>query len=715
MKKQIISVKAEPLRFPLITCSNRAKAYTEIKLFCTVTCLKAEPLRFPLRTFSNRAKSYTGIKLFYTVTCLILAAVLAVGTFSAMPVSAAIDMENLPVPLSNAKEASEKFERTIPKLKSAGNGSTLSWEAVEGALYYNIYKKDANGAYKETASTFDTKYGTGWYGYYGSFERGEYKVRAVTYTYSDKKVYSRFSNAAKLGYEAEDAPCGSGVEGDYEEEYDEAYDDDADTSYSEAADVSSGAPPVGDDDCYEDLNTEEYGSYAESGYKNVAISPLSTFSADVDTASYANLRRLINDNRAIPADAVRIEEMLNYFDYDYVQPKNNAFKINTELSDCPWNSRAQLLTVGIQGKDLAETPNSNLVFLVDTSGSMSWEDKLPLAVKSIKMLSKTMNKNDRISIVTYSGEERVILAGARGTQVKTVSDLTSLLDADGSTNGESGIKAAYALAEKYYIEGGNNRIIMMTDGDLNVGISSEDELKRLIEEKRNSGVYFSVLGFGDGNIKDNKMETLADNGNGSYHYIDTAKEAAKVLVEERNSTLYTIAKDVKIQVEFNPANVKSYRLIGYDNRRLENEDFTDDTKDAGDVGAGHSVTAVYEIIPADGKTGQTLKYQQNSKTADTDDLLTVKVRYKDPESLKSVTITSVVNKNSYSKTKSENMKLVCAVTEFGLTVKNSDYKGDASAAYAYNYAKSLKDPDTYEKELAKLIDKYMKQYENKDD
>lgn len=660
----------------------------------------------------------------------ILAAVMAVGTFSAMPVSATINMENLPVPLSNAKEASDKFEKTIPKLKSVGNGSSLSWEPVEGALYYNIYKKDSTGAYKETASTFDTKWGIeygNWY-YYGSFGSGDYKIRAVTYTYSDKKVYSRFSNAVHCGgstYEDEymEFPsAGAAVD----EADDDLYSEEADyEDYDEAADVSSGAPPVGEIedlnayydvyDYYEELNTEEYGSYAESGYKNAATTPLSTFSADIDTASYANLRRLINDNRTIPADAVRIEEMLNYFDYDYVQPKNNAFKINTELSDCPWNSKAQLLTIGIQGKDLEGAPSSNLVFLVDTSGSMSSEDKLPLAVKSINMLAKTMDKKDRISIVTYSGEERVILAGARGTQVKTVSDLASRLDADGSTNGESGIKAAYELAEKYYIDGGNNRIIMMTDGDLNVGISSENELKKLIEEKRKSGVYFSVLGFGDGNIKDNKMETLADNGNGSYHYIDTAKEAAKVLVEERNSTLYTIAKDVKIQVEFNPANVKSYRLIGYDNRRLENEDFNDDAKDAGDVGAGHSVTAVYEIIPADGKTGQTLKYQQNSKTADTDDLLTAKVRYKNPESGKSVTITSVVNKGSYSETKSENMKLVCAVTEFGLAVKNSDYKGDASAAYAHSFAKSLKDPDTYEKELAKLIEKYMKQYENKDD
>lgn len=646
----------------------------------------------------------------------ILSAVMVFGTFSAMPVSAAIDMENLPVPISSKKEVTEKFERTVPKLRSNGR-EKFSWKAVEGALYYEIYYKGTHeNEFRKLDTTFDTNY--------VSYYEGDYKVRAVTYTYTDVKMYSRFSNKISIvDYDVEDAPSYAGASGD--NDYDTvsdagaAYDEEADYDEAEddvaSEDAVSAAASVGEwDSDGEYFNTEEYGSYAESGYKNAAITPLSTFSADVDTASYANLRRLINDNRKIPTDAVRIEEMLNYFDYDYVQPKNNAFKINTELSDCPWNDKAQLLTIGLQGKDLTETPDSNLVFLIDTSGSMYSEDKLELAVKSIKMLSKTMSKKDRISIVTYSGEERVILAGARGTQVKTVADLLSLLSAYGVTNGESGIKAAYELAEKYYIEGGNNRIILVTDGDLNVGISSEDELKKLIEEKRESGVYFSVLGFGDGNIKDNKMETLADNGNGSYHYIDTAKEATKVLVEERNSTLYTIAKDVKIQVEFNPANVKSYRLIGYDNRRLENEDFTNDAKDAGDVGAGHSVTAVYEIIPADGKSGQTLKYQQNSKTADTDDLLTVKVRYKNPEDGKSVTITNVVNKNSYKKEMSDNMKLVCAVTEFGLVAKNSDYKGTANAAQAMKYANSIKNPDTYEKELAKLIDKYIKQYQTKE-
>ncbi|MDE6132899.1 MAG: DUF3520 domain-containing protein, partial [Oscillospiraceae bacterium] len=357
---------------------------------------------------------------------------------------------------------------------------------------------------------------------------------------------------------------------------------------------------------------------------------------------------------------------------------------------------------------LAETPASNLVFLVDTSGSMDMREKIDLVIKSIKTLSKTMTDKDRISIVTYSGEERIILAGAKGTQIKTVSAITSLLYADGSTNGESGINAAYALAEKYFIKDGNNRIILMTDGDLNVGISSEEELTKLIEEKRKSGVYFTVLGFGKDNIKDNKMEALADNGNGSYHYIDTAREAYKVLSDERNSTLFTIAGDVKIQVEFNPATVKSYRLIGYDNRRMANEDFYNNAKDAGEVGAGQSVTALYEIVPANGAGKESLKYQETSGNAATSELLTIKVRCKNAESGKVQQYTKTVSKEDYSKTMSDGMKLACAVSEFGLTLKDSSYKGNATAQSALKLAQSIDDPDVYTKELISLIKKYIK-------
>lgn len=648
----------------------------------------------------------------------ILAAVLTLGTLPAVTASAKIDLDDLPTPISSKEVKS--FEKAKPKLKKDNElyyNEKLTWSEVDGALYYEVYRRaPEGGSYSKFCETLDR------YCYLDDY--GQYRVRAVTFTYDDKKKYSDYSNTILYGYNSK-------------YDYGDCYDDDdyevdacapvEDGGYD--YDVSAGAPPMGDEDDlpaeedyeesedyydeaadYDFPNTEEYKHNDESGYKNPAITPLSTFSADVDTASYANVRRLINDSDNVPADAVRIEEMLNYFDYSYPKPEKSTFNINTELTDCPWNSGSQLLKVGIQGKDLVETPSSNLVFLVDTSGSMGWskEEKIDLVIKSIKTLSKTMTEKDRISIVTYSGEERIVLAGAKGTQIKTVSAITSLLDTDGGTNGESGINAAYALAEKYFIEGGNNRIILMTDGDLNVGISSEEELTKLIEEKRKSGVYFTVLGFGKDNIKDNKMEALADNGNGSYHYIDTAREAYKVLSAERNSTLFTIAGDVKIQVEFNPANVKSYRLIGYDNRRMANEDFYNNAKDAGEVGAGQSVTALYEIIPASGTSKESLKYQETSGSAVTGELLTIKVRYKNAENGKIQQVTEVVNKEDYSKTMSDGMKLACAAAEFGLTLKDSDYKGSSAAQSALKLAQSIENPDVYAKELISLIKKYIK-------
>ena len=644
----------------------------------------------------------------------ILSAVIAAGTLPAISVSAKIDLDNLPTPI--ASKDVKSFEKSKPKLKkdtALYYNNQLTWSEVDGALYYEVYFRDSEkgGSYAKIAETFDCCL------YNVSY--GQYRVRAVTFTYDDKKKYSDYSNTVSYEYSSkyDYGNCYDDDDVYYEADYEE---DDYD--YEPAEEVSAGAPPMGDEEDlpeaeYEEAdydydlpNTEEYKHSEESGYKNPAITPLSTFSADVDTASYANVRRLISDGDKVPADAVRIEEMLNFFDYDYPKPAKTTFNINTELTDCPSNSGSQLLKVGIQGKDLVETPASNLVFLVDTSGSMSWEkeEKIDLVIKSIKTLSKTMTDKDRISIVTYSGEERVILAGAKGTQIKTVSALTSLLEADGSTNGESGINAAYALAEKYFIKDGNNRIILMTDGDLNVGISSEEELTKLIEEKRKSGVYFTVLGFGKENIKDNKMEALADNGNGSYHYIDTAREAYKVLSEERNSTLFTIAGDVKIQAECNPANVKSYRLIGYDNRRMANEDFTNNAKDAGEVGAGQSVTALYEIVPANGTGKESLKYQETSGNAATSELLTIKVRYKNAETGKVQQTTKIVNKEDYSKTMSDGMKLACAAAEFGLTLKGSDYKGSSTAQSALTLAQSIKDPDVYAKELINLIKKYIK-------
>lgn len=643
------------------------------------------------------------------------AAVMAMSAIPAVPVSAFIDLKNLPVPLE--EDDSKAFSKIVPELYSAksdsywrGTYTELKWKPVKGALYYKVYRKTDGEGNKCIANVFDTEYDD-----YDGNGTNEYKIKAVTFTYSDEKVLTKYSNTIEVKTAKKDEPvyydevsCDAAVEYEADEDI---CDDDSDAAYAPVPSPSIAPVSVSEtaNSSYMPVNTEEYSKSEESGYKKASISPLSTFSADVDTASYANLRRLINGGYRIPEDAVRIEEMLNYFNYDYAKPAGNSrFAVTTELSDCPWNDKAQLLAVGIQGKELEKTPNSNLVFLIDTSGSMSSPDKLELAGKSIRKLSKTLGKNDRVSIVTYSGEERVILAGARGNQVNTVNALTSILEADGSTNGESGIQAAYAIAEKYYIEGGNNRIILCTDGDLNVGISDEDELKKLVEEKRRSGVYLSVMGFGTGNIKDNKMETLADNGNGSYHYIDSVTEAEKIFVEERSSTLYTIAKDVKIQVEFNPQNVEGYRLIGYDNRRLANEDFTDDTKDAGEVGAGGSVTALYEIIPAAGKTSSGLKYQKTEPRAEfSGELLTVKVRYKNPDNGKSYQVTDIVDKADYSVKMSDNMKLACAVTEFGLALKDSDYKGTADAAHALALAKSLTKPDKYEEEFVGLIAKYI--------
>lgn len=646
------------------------------------------------------------------------AAVMALSAVPAVPVSAAIDLKNLPVPLG--EDNSKAFSKIVPELYSAKSDSywgeaytELEWKPVKGALYYKVYRKEDGGANKCIANVFDTEYCD-----YGVYTEREYKIKAVTFTYSDEKVLTKFSNIVEVKASKKSKPeyyydgevsADAGVEYEADEDLYEEASDDYDFEPSPAPAPAPTAVSQTANSLYAPVNTEEYSKSEESGYKKAAISPLSTFSADVDTASYANLRRLINDGSRIPEDAVRIEEMLNYFDYDYAKPAGNSrFAVTTELSDCPWNSKAQLLSVGIQGMELEKTPDSNLVFLIDTSGSMYSEDKLELAGKSIRKLSKTLGKNDRVSIVTYSGEERVILAGARGDQVNTVNALTTILEADGCTNGESGIQAAYAIAEKYFIEGGNNRIILCTDGDLNVGISDEGELKKLVEQKRRSGVYLSVMGFGTGNIKDNKMETLADNGNGSYHYIDSVTEAEKIFVKERSSTLYTIAKDVKIQVEFNPANVEGYRLIGYDNRRLANEDFTDDTKDAGEVGAGGSVTALYEIIPAAGRTSAGLKYQKTEPRAEfSGELLTVKVRYKNPDDGKSYQVTDTVDRADYSSKMSDNMKLACAVTEFGLVLKDSDYKGTADAAHALKLAKGLAKPDAYEKELAELIAKYI--------
>lgn len=433
-------------------------------------------------------------------------------------------------------------------------------------------------------------------------------------------------------------------------------------------------------------NDEEYNYISENGYTAVSSAPLSTFSADVDTASYTNVRRMIDDGMDVPPDAVRIEEFINYFDYDYTDPADGEpFAVHTELSDCPWNDETELLMVGINTKGfdavLDERPAMNLVFLIDVSGSMYDDNKLPLVQKSFSMLTDNLTAADRVSIVTYAGSDEVVLEGADGNDRKKILRAINDLEAGGSTAGAAGINTAYDIAQKYFIDGGNNRVILATDGDLNVGLSSESELTRLIEEKRESGVFLSVLGFGTGNYKDNRLEALADYGNGNYSYIDSEKEAKKVLVDEMSGTLFTVAKDVKFQLEFNPANVKGYRLIGYENRVMAAEDFNDDTKDAGEIGAGHSVTVLYEIVPADSKMelGESeLKYASDSEGVMGDELLTVNIRYKEPEGSESKLLTYPVNKSLYSDKMSADMNFASCVAEFGMLLRNSRYIGDVT-------------------------------------
>lgn len=455
----------------------------------------------------------------------------------------------------------------------------------------------------------------------------------------------------------------------------------------ESADDEAMPPEMNSVDDFDiQQNDEEYNYIKENGYTAVSSAPLSTFSADVDTASYTNVRRMIDDGMDVPPDAVRIEKFINYFDYDYTDPADGEpFAVHTELSDCPWNDETELLMVGINTKGfdavLDERPAMNLVFLIDVSGSMYDDNKLPLVQKSFSMLTDNLTAADRVSIVTYAGSDEVVLEGADGNDRKKILRAINDLEAGGSTAGAAGINTAYDIAQKYFIDGGNNRVILATDGDLNVGLSSESELTRLIEEKRESGVFLSVLGFGTGNYKDNRLEALADYGNGNYSYIDSEKEAKKVLVDEMSGTLFTVAKDVKFQLEFNPANVKGYRLIGYENRVMAAEDFNDDTKDAGEIGAGHSVTVLYEIVLADSKMelGESkLKYASDSEGVMGDELLTVNIRYKEPEGSESKLLTYPVNKSLYSDKMSADMNFASCVAEFGMLLRNSRYIGDVT-------------------------------------
>ena len=433
------------------------------------------------------------------------------------------------------------------------------------------------------------------------------------------------------------------------------------------------------------MNTEEYKSTDEADFKSAVQTPLSTFSIDVDTASYANARRFIEQqNRLPPADAVRTEEFINYFEYGYAGPKGpHPFAIHTEVSTAPWNPAHRLVHIGVQGKriDTAALPAQNLVFLLDVSGSMNSPQKLPLLKQAFRMLVDNLRPHDRVAIVVYAGAAGLVLPSTPGKQREKILDALDRLRAGGSTAGAAGIQLAYQTAQEHFIKGGNNRIILATDGDFNVGTSSEGELVKMIEEKRKTGVFLTILGFGRGNYKDSKMEMLSNKGNGNAAYIDSVLEAKKVLVTEMGGTLLTIAKDVKIQVEFNPAKVKGYRLIGYENRALADRDFADDTKDAGELGAGHSVTVLYEIIPADSDEplpGVTdLKYQTreiSEEAKKSPEMMTVKLRYKQPDGDKSTLVTApLIDRDVAFQKTSEDFRFAAAVATFAQMLRGSKY------------------------------------------
>ncbi len=464
-------------------------------------------------------------------------------------------------------------------------------------------------------------------------------------------------------------------------------------------------------------NTEEYSKITESTFFDVIKTPLSTFAADVDAASYANARRFIMQDQLPYKDAVRTEEFINYFSYDYKLPeKKHPLSINLEYSDCPWNKDHKLIHIGLKGKTLPkeEQKPSNLVFLIDVSGSMNSPKKLPLLQRAFKLLVEQLNPKDKIAIVVYASSTGLVLPATPGSEKKRIVEILDKLEAGGSTAGGAGIQLAYKIAKENYIKRGNNRVILATDGDFNVGISSTSELVRFIEEKRDEGFFLTVLGFGMGNYKDNRLQELADRGNGNHAYIDNILEAKKVLVNEITSTLFTIAKDVKIQVEFNPTKIKSYRLLGYENRELEDKDFEDDTKDAGEIGAGHTVTALYEVIESKGQDSEDkyeLKYQETNVKPDaqkSDEVLTVKIRYKEPDGEKSREISEVLVGSPINLEKSSNnFRFSAAVAEFAMILRDSEFKGNSNIESVLKLAEGSKGKDVfgYRTEFLNLVER----------
>jgi Ca-activated chloride channel homolog len=460
-----------------------------------------------------------------------------------------------------------------------------------------------------------------------------------------------------------------------------------------------------------DFNTEGYDAIIESSFAKAALEPLSTFSIDVDTASYSNVRRFIEGGSLPPPDAVRIEELINYFSYDYPDPAGDEpFGFSPELAACPWNADHQLLRVGLQAKRIPadKLPPSNLVFLVDVSGSMEEPNKLPLVKESLKLLARGMRQQDRIAIVVYAGAAGLVLPSTQGGEVRKIEAAIDDLEAGGSTAGGEGILLAYETAKKSFMPKGNNRVIVATDGDFNVGASSDGDLVRIIEKKREEGVFLTVLGFGMGNYKDSKMQKLADSGNGNYAYVDSLSEAEKVLSRQMAGTLYAVAKDVKIQIEFNPSIVGEYRLIGYEKRALAARDFADDTKDAGELGAGSSVTALYEIVPSKGTAARTdLKYQSAtaSPAAASGELMTIKFRYKKPEGGPSILKEEPVALEPRAIAKaSDDFRFAAAVAEWGLLLRDSKYKSAASYKDVVKLASGSrgKDEEGYRSEFLRL-------------
>src|SRR5437016_7995703 len=469
-----------------------------------------------------------------------------------------------------------------------------------------------------------------------------------------------------------------------------------------------------------DFNTATYDHIGENPFVDAKGNPLSTFSIDVDTASYSNVRRFINEGSLPPKDAVRVEEMINYFTYDYPQPSDGRpFAVHLDVTSCPWETSHRLVRIGLKGKEIATDKRgpSNLVFLLDVSGSMTPPERLPLVKQAMRLLVEKLTENDRVAIVVYAGASGLVLPSTTGDHKEQILSAIENLQPGGSTNGAEGIELAYKIAADNFIKAGVNRVILATDGDFNVGVTNQGDLIRLIEEKAKSGVFLSVLGVGTDNLKDSTMQKLADKGNGNYAYLDALDEARKVLVQQMNGTLVTIAKDVKVQVEFNPARVASYRLIGYEKRMLRKEDFNNDKVDAGEIGAGHTVTALYEVVPVGVSANPTanvppvdpLKYSKPEKaTLSSDEMLTVKLRYKKPDEDKSQLIERpVLDSNAAFASTSPDFKLAAAVAEFGMLLRDSEHKGNGTLGSVLEWAQEGKgsDPNGYRVGFIELVKK----------